>query len=353
VIRSIILLLCCVAILCAERKAIRPPSSPTAGPYSAGIVTDQFVYVSGHVGPEPGGKFAPGDVQTQTRRCLELVRKVLVEAGLDYQNVVSTTLYLTDIRTLPAADAAYREVFTSGLPARTEIESTLLIPEALSEVSAIAYRGDPRSIIYVRPPGWAVANGPFSHAVSAGGTLFFSTLRPVDPASGKLIGESIQAQAEQLLRNQQGVLSLMKAMPAVSRLYVTDSSYAPAAGKVLKADSTIVMTPSAPGHLLQMQSIAGREAGQLQGFAGRGASGDIRTQTRQALDAITQQLAAKKMTFENVLETVVFIRDPRHAAEMNAVYREIVKPNPPARATVRIAPLSPQSLIEIVMTAGR
>jgi len=59
------------------------------------------------------------------------------------------------------------------------------------------------------------------------------------------------------------------------------------------------------------------------------------------------------MTFADAVEAVVWLRDPRHADEMNAVYREIVKPNPPARATVRIAPIRPQALIEIMITVSR
>jgi 2-iminobutanoate/2-iminopropanoate deaminase len=373
-IRLLPLLLCASAILVAERKPIRPPSSPTAGPYSAGIITDKFVYVSGHVGPEPGGKFAPGDVKTQTKRCLELVRKVLVEAGLDYQNVVSTTLYLTDIRTLPVADTAYREVFQGSYPARTEVESPLLIPEALAEVSAIAVRGDPRANIYLRTPGWAAPTGPFSHAVSAAGTLFLSTLRPVDPATGKLVGNTIEAQTEQLIANQKAVLTAMKmgfADVASSRVYLTDASYAAGFDKTYKklaaganpGRATILMTPFEPGHLVQVQSVAiskseSRQTVYVAGTHGRTSSGqfasnDIKAQTRQALESIQQQLSKKGMTVADVAEAVVWLRDPRHAAEMNSVYRDIVKPNPPARATVRISPLHPQALIEIMMTATR
>lgn len=378
----------------AEKKAIRPPSSPTAGPYSAGVLTDRFLYVSGHVGPEPGGGFAPGDVKTQTRRCLDLVGKVLKEAGLDYRNVVSTTLYLADIRTLDAADAAYREVFAGPLyPARTEIESQLLIPEALAEVSAVAVLGDWRASIYVKPDGWAEPKRPLSHAVFAAGTLFFSALRPIDPKTGALAGNTIVDQATQVMRNQEAVLAaagLKFADMAASRIYLTDSSYYAGLNEAYRtfvtapppARATVNAAPVEPGHLLQIQSVAvkgsgrGRPSGEgitspihsysvkagntlyITGMTGRAPDGtfarnDIKAQTRQALKTIEAELTRHGMTFADTVDAVVWLREPRHAAAMNEVYREIVKPNPAARATVRLSPNTAEGLIEIMMIAHK
>lgn len=378
-------LACLASIAVAEKKAIRPPAGPSSGPYSAGVEAGKFLYVSGHVGPEPGGGFAPGDVKTQTRRCLELVGKVLKEAGLDYKNVVSTTLYLTDIRTLNAADAAYREVFGDKSPARVELESQLLIPEALVEVSAVAVRGEARSI---QPEGWAKPAGVF-----AAGTLFFSSLRPVDPVSGKLAGNTIEEQTTQVMRNQAAVLAaagLKFEDMAASRIYITDSGYYAglnaAYAKFVTAPpparATVVSAPFEPGHLVHFQSIAVEGSGKnrpsgegitspihsysvkagdtlyITGMTGRAPDGtfarnDIQAQTRQALKTIEDQLKRHGMTFADAVDAVVWLRDPRHAAEMNAVYREIVKPLPPARATVRLSPNPPDGLIEIMMIAHR
>lgn len=376
-----------------SKRAIRPPANDKAGPYSAGILTDDLLYVSGHVGPEPGGGFAPGDIKTQTRRCLELVGKVLKEAGLTYANVVSTTLYLTDIRTLGAADEAYREVFTGSYPARTEIESQLLIPEALVEVSAVAMRGDARTIIYLTPEGWRKPSRPMSHGVFAAGTLFLSAMRPVDPATGTLAGDTIEAQTTQLLRNQEALLAAAKLSFAdlvATRIYLTDSSYYIGLNEAYKkfvtavppARATVAATPVELGHLVQMQSVAvrgsgvGRPSGEgmtspihsysvkagkalyITGMTGRGPDGkfarnDIKAQTRQALETIREQLTKHEMTFGDVVDTVVWLRDGRHAVQMNEVYRQIVTPNPPARATVRIAPNNAEGLIEIMMIASK
>ena len=389
-----LLLLCMPALAPAEKKAIRPPASAAAGPYSAGVLTGDFLYVSGHVGPEPGGGFKPGDVKTQTRRCLELVGKVLHEAGLDNRHVVSTTLYLADIRTLDAADQAYREVFTAPrFPARVEIESQLLIPEALVEVSAVALRGDWRSVTYLKPEGWAGPKRPTSYGVLAAGTLFFSALRPVDPVSEALVGNTIEAQTTQVMRNQEALLAaagLPFADMAASRIYLTDSGYYAGLNEAYKkfvtapppARATVSSTPIEPGHLLQIQSVAVKGSGKdrpsgegitspihsfsvragetlyVTGMTGRAPDGafarnDIKAQTRQALKSIEEQLTRHGLTFADAVDAVVWLRDPRHAAAMNDVYREVVKPNPPARATVRLAPNSADGLIEIMMIASK
>jgi|GEM_PF-225186 len=391
---SVLLLVAlCGTVASAERRSIRPPARPASGPYSAGVITDHFLYVSGHVGPEPGGGFAPGDVRKQTQRCLELVGRVLREAGLDYPHVVSTTLYLADIRTLNQADEAYRMFFPGSFPARTEIESQLLIPEALAEVSAVAYRGDPGGITRIRPDGWPEPVRPVSYAVRAAGTLFFSALRPVNPATGALAGTSIEEQTSQVMKNQEAILAAsgMTFVDMVSsRIYLTDSSFYAGLNEAYKkfvtapppARATVVAAPVEPGHLVQIQSVAvkgsgeGRPSGDghtspihsysvkaggtlyITGMTGRGPDGsfarnDIREQTRQALRTIEEQLKRHGMSWEDTVDAVVWLREPRYAAAMNEVYSGIVKPNPPARATVRLSPNSADGLIEIMMIAHK
>jgi 2-iminobutanoate/2-iminopropanoate deaminase len=375
----------------AQKKPIRPPK-PGGGPYSSGVESGDLVYVSGHVGPEPGGGFAPGDVRTQTRRCLELVGKVLAEAGLSHKHIVSTTLYLADIRTAGAADAAWREFFPADFPARTSLESQLLVPEALVEVSAVAVR-DLSNKKIIRPEGWPLPVGPFSYAVDAAGTLFMSGLRPVHPVSGQLAGNTIHSQALQVMENQEAILAaagMSFADMAATRIYLTEPTDYAGLNEVYRkfvtapppARATLQTQPVEVGHLVQFQSVAvkasgeGRPSGEgitspihsyavkagrklyITGMTGRQPDGkfaraDIREQTRQALKTIGEQLARHGMTFADTVDSVVWIRDGRLAQAMNEVYREVVKPGPPARATVRIAPSSSEALIEIMMIASK
>ncbi len=362
--RSALALLPAAAL--AQKRAVRPPK-PSGGPYSGGVWAGDLFHVSGHVGPEPGGGFAPFDIKTQTRRCLDLVGKVLAEAGLDQRHVVSTTLYLTDIRTLDAADAAYREVYTAPYPARVEIESHLLIPEALSEVSAVAVR-DPAMKKAVSPEGWPEPKRPVSHAMDAGAALYLSALRPVDPRTGQPVGSTIAGQTAQVMRNRDAMLAAAGWKPSDlsgSRVFLADDSHR-AGFEAAWRNSTreplaaLRMEPVESGHLLQVQTIARRGPGKVLTATadGRKPGGgydrnDIKAQTRQMLANLQAEFARGGLSLADGVDAVVFVRDARHAGAMNEVYREIVKPDPPARATVRLASMEPDALIRILMIAAK
>jgi 2-iminobutanoate/2-iminopropanoate deaminase len=81
--------------------------------------------------------------------------------------------------------------------------------------------------------------------------------------------------------------------------------------------------------------------------------GDIRTQTRRVLENMKEVLKACKMDFRNVLKTTVFVTNLADFADMNEIYGEFFKENPPARSTVQVAALPKGSLIEIEAVARK
>ena len=81
--------------------------------------------------------------------------------------------------------------------------------------------------------------------------------------------------------------------------------------------------------------------------------GDIRTQTRRVLENMREVLKACKMDFKNVLKTTVFLTNLAYFADMNEIYGEFFKENPPARSTVQVAALPKGSLIEIEAVARK
>ena len=385
-------LLICLSAFAAKRVIVLESAAPASTPLSAGIETEHLVYVSGMVGRDAKGAFARGDVGAQVRQTLDNIGRVLKAAGLGFGNVVSTTMYLTDLRTLPAADAVYRQFFPKDFPARTTVESQLMTPEGLVEISAIASR-EMSGKRFIHPEAWPSPGAPVSYAVEAGGALFLSALQPVDPATGTLAGDSVQSQTERVMLNQEEILraaGITFGDLVFSRIYLTDrSDYAGLNEAYLKfisapppARATVRGFPAEPGHLLQVQSVAVRGSGKgrptgeshtspihsfsvkagntlyISGMTGRTpdgqlATGDIRAQTRQALKTIEEQLLKHGMSFADAVDCVVWLQDARHFAGMNEVYREVVKPDPPARAAVRIAPTSAAALIEIMMVAHK
>ncbi|MBQ5879573.1 MAG: RidA family protein [Alistipes sp.] len=123
------------------KKVIASPLAPKAvGPYSQAIEANDTLYVSGQL-PIDGstGKMAEG-IEAQTRQSLDNLGHILREAGMDYSNVVKTTVLLDNIADFAAMNAVYATYFTSEMPARMCYEVAKLPMGALVEIDAVAVR---------------------------------------------------------------------------------------------------------------------------------------------------------------------------------------------------------------------
>lgn len=123
------------------KKVIASPLAPKAvGPYSQAIEANDTLYVSGQL-PIDGltGKMAEG-IEAQTRQSLDNLGHILREAGMDYSNVVKTTVLLDNIADFAAMNAIYATYFTSEMPARMCYEVAKLPMGALVEIDAVAVR---------------------------------------------------------------------------------------------------------------------------------------------------------------------------------------------------------------------
>ena len=123
------------------KKVIASPLAPKAvGPYSQAIEANDTLYVSGQL-PIDGstGKMAEG-IEAQTRQSLDNLGHILREAGMDYSNVVKTTVLLDNIAAFAAMNAIYATYFTSEMPARMCYEVAKLPLGALVEIDAVAVR---------------------------------------------------------------------------------------------------------------------------------------------------------------------------------------------------------------------
>jgi 2-iminobutanoate/2-iminopropanoate deaminase len=110
------------------------------GPYSQAIRVGKTVYVSGEVGIDPmTGQFAGTTIGEQTDQVLKNVAAILAAAGLTLDNVVATTVYLTDVNDFAGMNVAYGTHFKNPAPARATIQVAALPKKgALVEISAIA-----------------------------------------------------------------------------------------------------------------------------------------------------------------------------------------------------------------------
>ena len=124
------------------RKAIVPQKSPNTGlPYSPGILAGNTLYISGHLGRDPvTARLVPGGVEPEARQSLANIREVLGTAGLDFKDVVTVTVYITNFNDFDKFNTVYREYFPKDQPARTTVQVAALNAGAHVELQMIAVR---------------------------------------------------------------------------------------------------------------------------------------------------------------------------------------------------------------------
>ena len=125
---------------CSKREVVTCSDAPKAiGPYSVAIATENLVFVSGQLGIDPiSGSIVEGGIQAQTRTALTNLKSVLESAGSSLEQVVKTTVFLTDIAQFAEMNGVYAEFFTSDYPARSAIQVAALPKGSIVEVEAIA-----------------------------------------------------------------------------------------------------------------------------------------------------------------------------------------------------------------------
>ncbi|KAB2709778.1 RidA family protein [Brucella intermedia] len=107
-------------------------------PLSPAVRAGDTVYISGQVPVGPNGQIVDGGIEAQTKQVLENVKAALALAGATMEDVVKTTIWLEDARDFGRMNAVYATYFPKEPPARTTVESRLMIDTKI-EVEAIAY----------------------------------------------------------------------------------------------------------------------------------------------------------------------------------------------------------------------
>jgi 2-iminobutanoate/2-iminopropanoate deaminase len=109
-----------------KREILHPDKKVSTGAYSAGLLVDGWLYVSGQ-GPMDleTGQVLHGSIEEETRTTLSHVDKILRAAGCTPQDVVKCTCHLADIKDFDGFNAVYAEYFVGVRPARTTVQSVL------------------------------------------------------------------------------------------------------------------------------------------------------------------------------------------------------------------------------------
>ncbi len=112
------------------------------GPYSQGVWAGDFFFLSGQIPLDPASGSLKGDtIAEQTEQVMENIAGVLAVAGLDFSNVVKSTIYLVDLADFAIVNEIYGRRFPSAPPARSTVEVKGLPRSALVEIEMTAWRG--------------------------------------------------------------------------------------------------------------------------------------------------------------------------------------------------------------------
>ena len=121
------------------KEIIAPEKPKAAGPYSPAVRLNGMVFLSGQIPLDPDtNQLVTGPIQDQTSRVLENLKLVLAEAGLSFQDVVKTTVFLKNMNDFAQMNETYGSYFGPHPPARTTVEVARLPRDVHIEIEAIA-----------------------------------------------------------------------------------------------------------------------------------------------------------------------------------------------------------------------
>ncbi len=299
--------------MAAEPKVLVPSNgAPPVGPYSPGLETSEYVYVSGQ-GVRNAKSEMPAGIQAQTQQCVDNVRVILEATGLKLSNVVSVQLYLSDLKTLPEVEKIYRKAFVSK-PSRVILGVARMPTDTTVEITVVAKKNPKVAGDRIYLPG-----------------LYGKTAAEVDrlldtefKRAGMDIKHALYANRYVVGGTDAGVIPV-NALPNGA----THAIFAIGAKKEPK-DLTLCTVASGD------------------------ANATLEDQTKLAFGKLSACLASNGMTLANAVATNVYIDDIGDFAKMNAIYANFFPGMKPTRTTVQpLAPAKSGTLIRISAVAAR
>lgn len=301
-----------------------PPVVPkehpkVVGPYSPGMDTSEFLYVSGQGVLDATGKI-PASTADQTRRLLTNVKDILEADGLTMGHVVALQLYLADLSALPEVESAYREFFPQAAPARVVV-GTVRMPTATPiEMTVVAVKDISKK--RVTPEG-----------VWAGERLYLNG-----------VSAHSAAEARRLLN------ASLKRAGMSSRNLVFLNTYT--SGKAAGTEVPVLALPG--GATVALFAIASKQAGKPASDGCRedggtlycearaaAASGSIADQTRAVFEDVKSRMESHGFHLGDIAATNVWLNNLDEFQAMNAAYASFFTADYPSRTTIQPAATQP------------
>ncbi len=124
------------------KKVISTENAPAAiGPYSQAVEKNRMLFISGQIPINPAsGKIEAEGVSAQAEQVFKNIKAILDEAGYAFEDVIKTTVFISDMALFPELNEVYKRYYTSDCPARSTIAVKGLPLGALVEIETIAIK---------------------------------------------------------------------------------------------------------------------------------------------------------------------------------------------------------------------
>ncbi|WP_185860733.1 RidA family protein [Blattabacterium cuenoti] len=123
-------------------KKISIEKIPSYGPYNTCVLVGDFLFISGQIaGYKNPEKFISYNIEMETKKVMDNIKIILSENGMGFQNVIKTSIFVTDMSFFTKINNVYSEYFHDrSYPARETIQVSALPNNANIEISSIAYK---------------------------------------------------------------------------------------------------------------------------------------------------------------------------------------------------------------------
>jgi 2-iminobutanoate/2-iminopropanoate deaminase len=125
-----------------EKQIINTKNAPAPiGPYNQAIIVNDTIYISGQICIDPStNQLKNKDIQEETHQVMKNLKNILQEAGMNFNHVVKTTIFITDMNSFSEVNEIYGKYFEGDFPARETVQVSALPKFVNVEISAIAVR---------------------------------------------------------------------------------------------------------------------------------------------------------------------------------------------------------------------
>ncbi|MCZ2458706.1 MAG: RidA family protein [Chitinophagales bacterium] len=123
-----------------EKNIINTPTAPAPiGPYNQAVAAGDLLFVSGQICIDPSsGELKNKDIGEETHQVMHNLKSILHAAGMDFSNVVKTTIFITDMKRFAEINEIYGKYFVESFPARETVQVAALPKSVNIEISVIA-----------------------------------------------------------------------------------------------------------------------------------------------------------------------------------------------------------------------